>query len=336
MLRSRISFENSVRGGDNTGDGSLIMSTSTKTIEQLESRRLLAYSYYPDSKLLIVVGTPGNDTILFQANAALTTYRLSDNGVVTNFAASSIARVEISGSSGKDTLSGAPSAAYPGQYTLGLILYGGSGNDTLIGNAGKDTLYGEYENDSLVGGSGHDSLDGGTGKDSISGGTGADTVSYATSPFPVRVSLDNIANDGATGELDYIDSTVENIVGSAYNDSLVGSAGGNVLNGGAGNDIVFGQDGNDTILGRDGNDTLFGDAGNDNILGDAGKDLIHGGLGNDSLTGGSAIDRLYGDEGNDTLMANDSAAADIVDGGIGTDKAKVDAGDVKTSIEVLL
>jgi Ca2+-binding RTX toxin-like protein len=78
-------------------------------------------------------------------------------------------------------------------------------------------------------------------------------------------------------------SDVENIIGSAFNDTIAGDDNNNILKGEAGNDSVSGGDGNDTLSGGVGNDTLKGEAGFDRIL---------GGLGNDSIDGGVITDRL--------------------------------------------
>ncbi|PSB19819.1 hypothetical protein C7B76_06740 [filamentous cyanobacterium CCP2] len=50
--------------------------------------------------------------------------------------------------------------------------------------------------------------------------------------------------------------SIENLTGSAYDDSLIGNAGVNVLNGGAGNDTLRGGAGNDTLIGGTGNDVF--------------------------------------------------------------------------------
>ncbi|MFC7555807.1 GDSL-type esterase/lipase family protein [Pseudoroseomonas wenyumeiae] len=56
------------------------------------------------------------------------------------------------------------------------------------------------------------------------------------------------------GDAQVIDTTVRNVVGSAFNDLLIGDAGANLLSGG---------DGNDRLLGGGGVDTLVGGAGYD-------------------------------------------------------------------------
>ncbi|MEQ1804305.1 MAG: peroxidase family protein [Burkholderiaceae bacterium] len=62
--------------------------------------------------------------------------------------------------------------------SLGNVMNGGGGNDTLSGLGGVDTLNGNGGNDTLLGGNGADILRGGTGVDTMTGGTGADTFDF--------------------------------------------------------------------------------------------------------------------------------------------------------------
>ena len=169
-------------------------------------------------------------------------------------------------------------------------------NNKLVGNGGNDTLNGL---------DGNDTLDGGTGKDSLVGGTGTDLADYSKRTEALKLDLDGIADDGAAGENDMLSADIENINGGSGNDWIVGNGS---------NNVIHGNGGNDTLEGSSGNDTLYGDSG---------------------------IDKLMGESGNDVLYArkpsNSSAADnDVLDGGIGTDKAQVDSSDSKTSIESLL
>ena len=52
------------------------------------------------------------------------------------------------------------------------------------------------------------------------GGLGADTVTYAARTAAVSVDLDGVANDGEPGELDLIETNIENLTGSTSNDGL--------------------------------------------------------------------------------------------------------------------
>ena len=92
--------------------------------------------------------------------------------------------------------------------------------------------------------------------DSFTGSTGADWVSYAGSTHIHGVSVDlrfNPAsvNYGATGDTL---SGINNIIGSAHDDSLHGNSGDNILRGGAGYDSLRGGGGADTLDGGSGNE----------------------------------------------------------------------------------
>ena len=161
---------------------------------------------------------------------------------------------------------------------------GGSSADTLVGTAGSRTLHGGGGNDTLDGRDGDDKEYGGagndkfaarydTGADTYYGGTGTDTMSYASRPEAVSVNLDNLGNDGKTGELDNVRTDVENVVGTAFNDTLVGSGYANKLAGGDGNDNLTGAAGSDTLEGGGDNDTIYAK--------DTVKDTVSGGTGVD-------------------------------------------------------
>ncbi len=242
----------------------------------------------------------------------------------------------ITGDAGNDTLTGGSSAD---------SVYGGTGNDRMSGGAGTDMMLGDAGRDRLDGGDGPDQLTPGTGKDSVYGGAGTDLL-YAEAGLDgaddlhggvgrdsayyylrtgnMKVSLDDHANDGQTGESDNIHSDIESITSGSGNDRLVGSSAGNWFESGAGNDVVLGGAGDDSITGG------FGaTSGNDSLSGGTGEDSISGGEGNDSIDGGAGEDALYGDEGNDTVKGgtgDDSIqegsvanGADLLIGGAGYD-----------------
>ncbi len=60
----------------------------------------------------------------------------------------------------------------------GVIIRGGSGDDTIWSNKGNNILFGDAGNDRLVGASGDDVLIGGTGNDSMHGGGGNDIFCF--------------------------------------------------------------------------------------------------------------------------------------------------------------
>ena len=140
--------------------------------------------------------------------------------------------------------------------------------ESAIGGSAADTLTGGPGANSLWGWSGDDTLDGGAGPDMMWGGTGIDHVTYASRTAAVSASLDNVANDGESGEGDNL-YDVENLTGGAGADVLTGSALANLLNGGPGKDSLIGHDGDDVFEVRDSaeDDVTCGN-GSDSVVGD--------------------------------------------------------------------
>ncbi|MGB3404456.1 MAG: hypothetical protein WBA77_17355 [Microcoleaceae cyanobacterium] len=113
--------------------------------------------------------------------------------------------------------------------------------------------------DQLRGYGGDDKFYGGDGNDRILGGDGSDTSSYEDSSDGIVVDLSNIATDDngthilveddGFGDNDKLES-IENIVGSDYDD---------IIKGDGNNNILIGGEGEDTLAGG-GNLQAFGDA----------------------------------------------------------------------------
>ena len=107
----------------------------------------------------------------------------------------------------------------------------------------------------------------------FTGGAGIDTVSYedaaAGSPRGVTVNLANATGSGgiAAGDRYY---SMENVIGSEFDDTLTGNSAANELAGGAGNDRLSGNGGADTLDGGLGDDRLTGGGGNDTFIFDDG------------------------------------------------------------------
>jgi hypothetical protein len=133
------------------------------------------------------------------------------------------------------------------------------------------------------------------------------------------------------------------ITGTPGPDILNGTPGPDVLCGLGGNDIIRGFGGKDRLIGGAGSDRLYGRGGADRLFGMLGNDVLVGGVGPDTLRGGSGRDRLVGGGGRDTFLAgagNDTLLArdrwrEWVAGGTGRDRARVNASDVRRSIEVI-
>ena len=121
-----------------------------------------------------------------------------------------------------------------------------------------DILRGLGGNDMLFGGSGNDTLEGGPGADTLIGGPGMDTADYSASAAAVSVNLLTGLGSGGDAQGDILGG-IENIVGSAFNDTLTGDNGGNALDGRSGNDTLLGGAGSDTLTGGAGADTFVFD-----------------------------------------------------------------------------
>lgn len=224
--------------------------------------------------------------------------------------------IPLLGTDGADTLIA--------RYRTGDIIDGLAGDDTITGSAGNDRLHGGDGNDIIRPGLGHDFVD---------GGLGIDIVDYSdiTGTRGIRLDLriTSSQNTGAAGN-DTI-RNVENVIGTANNDTITGSAVANQLFGGDGNDTLSGLGGNDYVSGGTGSDTLYGgdgddyltpstiaDTGGDRVYGGNGSDQVWGGAGNDYLDGGNDNDGLYAWLGNDTLIGG--AGNDRLDGSFGADR----------------
>lgn len=202
-------------------------------------------------------------------------------------------------------------------------------NDSLNGGAGDDVLVGYGGDDTLVGGEGDDTFEGGLGADILDGGSNTalkdatdagDTARYVKSAVAVTVDLRlTTAQTGADGSEALGDTLIgiENVVGSAYNDTITGDAGDNKLFGLAGTDNLYGGAGDDVLSGDDGNDNLYGEDGADSISGGLGNDKLYGGAHNDVLDGGDGDDQLFGQTEDDTLSGG--LGNDILNGGTGND-----------------
>jgi Ca2+-binding RTX toxin-like protein len=238
---------------------------------------------------------------------------------------------------------------------------GGSGADTITGSSGSnndlrggpgtanDTLNGNGADDTLFGGVGTNT--GPDGADVFNGdtnGAAGDTVSYAGRTDAITADLDGVADDGATGENDDINTTVENLTGGSGADTLTGNAGNNALDGGSNNDILRGGttgtgDGNDVLNGGTGtSDTANYGARTDNLDVDidgvaddgAGAETdnvtgttenVTGGSGADDLEGNGVANRLDGGAGDDQLQGGPGPSgpdgADTFAGGSGGETA---------------
>ncbi|MBA2655021.1 MAG: tandem-95 repeat protein [Gammaproteobacteria bacterium] len=228
-----------------------------------------------------------------------------------------------------------------------------SGYDHSVGfedGAGSDQILGGALNDTFIASSATSG-----DQDFYSGGEGSDTVSFSRVNAGVNVNLANNALQDTAGAGIQAYNSIENIIGSNFNDSLTGNAADNVIYGGAGDDIINPGSGEDQIFGGDGFDivsyesapegiTLFldqqgqwqdtegvgghyldgiegiqGSNFDDLLVGDDGDNVLLGGGGDDYLVGGGGRNILEGGEGNDQLygyQGYDIASYESASGGV--------------------
>lgn len=263
----------------------------------------------------IMDGGEGTDLLLYVGSVAGVTLTLGAAGVQTNVtggdgAGDKIKNFEnVIGGDGNDSITG---------NALNNRLLGFLGADTLKGAGGDDKLTGGDGKDTLDGGTENDLLDGGADADKLTGGTGIDTATYENSASAVTVNLATNVNKGGEAEGDKL-FTVENVIGSDFDDVITGGTGDNVIEGGVGADTIAGTlndvasylnssaavqidlsiggatqtstgDGNGDKL--NGILNLIGSANGDKLTGNISNNVIEGGGGGDELDGGGSIDTL--------------------------------------------
>ena len=240
-----------------------------------------------------------------------------------------------------DAHQASPDGGAWGADALGIVIYGGGGNDTIIGTQIGDVL---------AGGSGDDTIFGQGGDDQIYGDSGINidiisrTLSVPTTDAP------RPSNDNPDSNRDFLLAGRDTILGDGGDDIIFGDHGivqqmlpaaQKILNVRRVMDIRTDQPANgadDVIHGNDGRDRIFGGNGADIISGDAGSDVIFGDHGHMSYVSGDyfgqsdtdlstldlveSVDTLAAWGGNDTIT--DDASDDIILGGQGDDT--VDAG----------
>lgn len=222
----------------------------------------------------LIDGGPGIDFAYIEraASSASYTFSLGDPAVEQVFDGTtirSIERVNFSGGSGNDSITGG---------ALADLLSGGRGSDTLRGLGGDDYLEGGPGSDRMFGGSGDDSIysyDYGDLEDAlVDGGSGVDYGVLVRSYVP-QAMVFSLA-----------DPTVTHVFGSTIIRNiervlLASGSGRDVLTGGALADILNGNGNDDRLDGGGGDDELFGGAGDDVLVGGSGSDRMTGGTGKD-------------------------------------------------------
>lgn len=317
-----------------------------------------------------IYGTTGNDTMIGGSGASNTLYGGDGNDTLTG----NIDGDVLDGASGinladysarTQNLTADLSLSSKNIFITGTIpsitnsdtlanlqnLTTGSGNDKLTGNSADNILIGGAGDDTFVGGAGDDTFIGGTSTISDSGN---DTANYSGALFGIDANLatGTVVGNAATEGTDTLYG-IENIIGSALDDTLRGKIGVvNTLSAGGGNDTIYANLDGDYVDGGTGinradyssegssisvnlnsakanytatplvYDTLVNiqnataGSADDTLIGKTGTiNTLQGGAGNDLLTGNLDGDLLDGQANADTADYSSSVIALTVDMG---------------------
>ena len=283
-----------------------------------------------DGNSNILIGAKGADTLDGKGGNDTASYEDSDKGISINLGGVEDGNGFVAGKEG---------------HAEGDKL---KNIETIIGSHFDDTLEGSRSSDTLIAGTGDDELIGSSGADKLDGGDGIDSLAYVNSDLGVTVNLGGSKDSSGyiTAASGYANGdkikNIENLIGSAHNDTLTGDSKANLIIGGQGQDTMDGAGGVDTasfansnagvtltlngsrfataagghaegdklknienIIGSKHNDAIIGDDRANYIFGGDGDDSIGGGKGNDYLQGGFGHNYIDGGDGNDTISFAD-------------------------------
>ena len=226
-----------------------------------------------DLSFRLVHGGTGTDTLNIAGNGLNLNFTATGSQLVT-----SIEAIELAGFGAKTTLDrlsivnlseASNSIAVEGSTNERLILadegwsltsdngtthtFANGAATVVVESTLRRDITGSALADTLLGGDGDDNFTGGGGNDIINGGGGEDTVNHGRATGLINVNLITGTSQDGDGGTDTL-ASVENVVGSAFNDVLIGSASVNTLSGGDGIDRLDGRGGDDVMIGGDGND----------------------------------------------------------------------------------
>ncbi len=247
--------------------------------------------FYTASGNNVLNGGAGTDTVsyAYATSAVVVSLATTTSQATGGSGSDTLISIEnLTGSSFNDTLTGNSSANVLSGGAGNDRMIGGNGNDVYyvesIGDVvtetgvsavtgGLDLVYSylsaytlsaNVENGrilatgaaNLTGNSLNNIFYAGAGGNVLNGGSGIDTASYAYAASAVIVSLAAAGSQATGGSGGDTLISIENLIGSNFNDTLTGNSSANVLNGGAGNDVLNGGAGRDTLIGGLGNDTF--------------------------------------------------------------------------------
>ena len=164
----------------------------------------------------------------------------------------------------------------------------------------------------------------------LEGGDGVDRAIYDDAPGGVNVFLHLGMANGAASSDDL--AGIEDLTGSAFDDTLTGDAAANRIEGGDGDDNIYGREGDDLLDGGEGVDTanywdapafVVVDLGSGQAALGGGTDTLTGfeNVGGssfgDQLIGDGSVNEILGSGGVDTIVGQ--GGADVLTGGADAD-----------------
>ncbi|HJR44382.1 MAG TPA: hypothetical protein VJ927_02135 [Actinomycetota bacterium] len=216
-----------------------------------------------DDRPNVLVGRDGDDTLSSGGGGRL----LLGFRNVEQFGASDV----MFGGNGDDTMTGGEGFDMVGYFdapaamtvNLAIGVATGEGTDTLnqIEGIGSSRV-----GDTLIGDGGDNAFALAGGDHTVDGGGGEDIASflYALGEGGTNIGVEvDLAAGTATGQGEYILTSIESVLGTVGPDTLSGNAGANVLKGRGGDDELFGLAGDDHLRGDKGNDSGDGGEGSD-------------------------------------------------------------------------
>jgi Ca2+-binding RTX toxin-like protein len=284
-------------------------------------------------------GGLGTDTILGGAGADMITASV---GADTTDGGTGIDTIDFSGL----TVGQSIQVTLDGANDSNVIIATGDdqiirGIENITGTNEDDQITGDGQQNIIQGLAGDDVLGASQGSDTMDKSVGNDTVDYSdlTGVQRINVTLNgpNVTSVQVIGGTTDQISNIENVIGTAGNDSLTGDTQSNHLEGLAGDDTLIGAEGSDILDGGDGlgdtvdysgatesininlatgvvaddgyqsSDTVIdvenviGSDFDDIIVGNADANTLDSGDGDDALTASVGSDEFDGGDGSDTL-----------------------------------
>jgi Ca2+-binding RTX toxin-like protein len=300
-----------------------------RRFERLEDRQMMAADISLNSGVLEVDGTGDDENIVIETNPAntnqvlVTVTSFNDDGEIDEtvqraFARNQVTSIEVSADDGDDTVTN--------RTNIQSELHGDEGDDTLTGGTARDIIFGGDDDDTLQGGRGNDELHGGEDDDiylfagSLLGNDDVfedddedndedvdtlDFTGFAGGGINLDLSLttERVINAGDLTLQLSSSRGIENVIGTAFEDTIRGNSRDNNLRGEGLKDRIYGGEGDDTLIGGSGDDHMFGEGGFDRLEGGTGRDFLDGGV-------DGFADELVGNGDRDTFVLRKRRGSD--------------------------